>query len=188
MRSISLNHRALRLIGAGALCLAVATTVVTSASGAGTHSQVVVKSFKSATVGTFLTTMSGMPLYYSTHDKRDHSNCTGGCLSFWPALTVAKNVRPTGTTGLGTFKRPNGKIQVTWHGWPVYRFASDGADHPTGNGVNGFKLIVIKPPRTSGTTTTIGYAGTTTTTGSVTTTMVGATSTLPYSMSASSGR
>ncbi|HEV2427347.1 MAG TPA: hypothetical protein VGS61_03905 [Acidimicrobiales bacterium] len=144
MTQLLTRGRAARLLGASALCLALAGAVATSASGAGTKNQVVVKSFKSVTMGTFLTTTSGMPLYTSTHDKKDHSNCTGGCLAAWPALTVGKNIRPTGTAGLGTFKRPNGVIQVTWHGWPLYTFASDTVHQPTGNGVNGFKLAVVK--------------------------------------------
>lgn len=190
MRSITFHRRALTLIGAGALCLAVAGAVASTASGSGIKSKVVVKAHTSATFGTYLTTVSGMPLYTSTHDRKDHSSCTGGCLAAWPALTVGRNIRPTGTTGLGTFKRPGGKIQVTWHGWPLYAFGSDAVDSPTGNGVNGFKLVVLKAPKGGGTTTTTTAATTTTTVGGGTTTTVGGmptttmgggpTTTMPY--------
>ncbi len=144
MRSDSIRGRAARLAFAGALCLAVAGLAASTASGAGSKSQVVVKSFKSVTMGTFLTTTSGRPLYTLTTDSKNRSTCNGSCLATWPALTVGKNVRPTGAAGLGTFKRSNGKIQVTYKGRPLYTFTQDSKDQPTGGGVNGFKLATVK--------------------------------------------
>jgi predicted lipoprotein with Yx(FWY)xxD motif len=159
MRTLSTRGRAARLVGAGALCLAVAGATASTASGTGVKSRAVVKSFKSVTMGTFLTTTAGRPLYTLSTDRKDHSTCNGSCLATWPALTVPKRVRPTGTTGLGTFRRSNGKIQVTWRGRPLYTFVSDSPDQPTGNGVAGFKLAVTKAAHASGSVTTTTSAG-----------------------------
>jgi predicted lipoprotein with Yx(FWY)xxD motif len=74
-----------------------------------------------------------LTLYYFEQDVKDsgESNCTGGCLEAWPALTVAEGETPTGGEGvdaskLGTITRAdNGEIQVTYDGLPLYFFQND---------------------------------------------------------------
>ncbi len=78
---------------------------------------------------------SGLTVYTFTEDEKDsgESNCTGGCLEAWPALTVATGETPTGGPGvdaakLGTITREdNGDIQVTYDGLPLYFFQNDEA-------------------------------------------------------------
>lgn len=74
-----------------------------------------------------------LTLYYFEQDEKDsgESNCTGGCLEAWPALTVAAGETPTGGEGvdaakLGTIVREdNGETQVTYDGLPLYFFQND---------------------------------------------------------------
>ena len=86
-------------------------------------------------IGTVLVAGSnGMTVYYFTKDAKDSgtSACTGGCITTWPALTVAAGETPvagSGVTGeLDTITRPDdGTLQVTYNGLPLYFFANDQA-------------------------------------------------------------
>ena len=73
---------------------------------------------------------SGRTLYHFLADKGKRIACTGQCAQFWPPLLIKKGAKPTGAAGLvpkklGTIKRPNGRYQVTYAGFPLYVFASD---------------------------------------------------------------
>jgi predicted lipoprotein with Yx(FWY)xxD motif len=84
-------------------------------------------------IGTVLVAGSnGMTVYNFAKDVKDSgtSACTGGCITTWPALTVAAGESPvagSGVTGeLGTITRPDdGTLQVTYKGLPLYFFAND---------------------------------------------------------------
>jgi predicted lipoprotein with Yx(FWY)xxD motif len=96
-------------------------------------------------IGTFGTGLvagsNGMTVYTFTQDVKDSgkSNCTGGCLATWPALTVPAGSTPSagaGITGkLGTITREDdGTTQVTYNGLPLYFFKNDKAPGDT-NGI-----------------------------------------------------
>jgi len=77
---------------------------------------------------------NGMTVYTFTKDVKDSgkSNCTGGCLETWPALTVDAGGTPTGGAGVtGTLatitREDNGALQVTYNGLPLYFFKNDKA-------------------------------------------------------------
>ena len=77
---------------------------------------------------------TGMTLYVFAKDVKDSgtSACTGGCITKWPALTVAAGASPTAGTGvtgtLATITRADdGKLQVTYNGLPLYFFSNDKA-------------------------------------------------------------
>ena len=77
---------------------------------------------------------SGRTVYTFAQDVKDSgtSNCTGGCLQKWPALTVPAGSSPSagdGVTGqLGTITRADdGTLQVTYNGLPLYFFSGDAA-------------------------------------------------------------
>ena len=61
------------------------------------------------------------------YDKGKKSACYGQCATYWPPL-IAQT--PTAGAGLkasllGTAKRRDGKLQVTYNGHPLYFFAED---------------------------------------------------------------
>jgi predicted lipoprotein with Yx(FWY)xxD motif len=77
---------------------------------------------------------NGMTVYTFTKDVKDSgaSACTGGCLTKWPALTVAAGATPvagSGVTGkLATITRADdGTLQVTYNGLPLYFYQNDKA-------------------------------------------------------------
>jgi predicted lipoprotein with Yx(FWY)xxD motif len=81
-------------------------------------------------LGSVLVDSEGMTVYLFTPDKGTTSVCYGGCESAWPPV-VAEG-KPTAGEGamspaLGTTKRKDGTMQVTYEGHPLYTFAGDEA-------------------------------------------------------------
>lgn len=103
---------------------AAATTVASSSASSGAVVKTAANSTLAATV---LTDSSGMTLYRLSGEQAGRFICTGaGCLQIWHPLTAPATGAPSGGVGsLGTVKRPDGSEQVTYHGMPLYTFASD---------------------------------------------------------------
>jgi predicted lipoprotein with Yx(FWY)xxD motif len=79
-------------------------------------------------------------LYTLTTDPPNTSTCFGGCARFWPPLlTTAQPIAGTGTdaSALGTARRPDGTLQVTYAGRPLYFFAPDVASGSKSGDSNG---------------------------------------------------
>jgi predicted lipoprotein with Yx(FWY)xxD motif len=78
---------------------------------------------------TLLTTTGGRTLYALSAEKKGKFICTvaSGCTEIWKPLTVASGVTPQGPSPLklGTIHRPEGTVQVTYQGHPLYTFAAD---------------------------------------------------------------
>lgn len=78
---------------------------------------------------TVLTDAEGRTLYYFTPDKGGRVTCTGGCASAWPPLVVRSTAGlqlPAGVSGtVGSVMSPDGSMQITLNGWPLYRYAGD---------------------------------------------------------------
>ena len=105
---------------------AVAALIGALAARSGdSSSKSVVKTMK---VGgkTILVNRRGMTLYHLSVEKRGHFICTSSaCLAEWKPLVVARGVKPTGASSLGTVRRPDGRHQVTYKGGPLYTFDED---------------------------------------------------------------
>jgi predicted lipoprotein with Yx(FWY)xxD motif len=113
---------------------------VAAAIGAGGPTKRVAKTEQTKQGTSVLANLKGHTLYSLSVEKHGKFICTKGCLAVWHPLTVPKGVTPTGPVKLGTVKRPdNGKIQVTFHGRPLYAFAEDAKPGET-NG-EGFKDV-----------------------------------------------
>jgi len=93
-------------------------------------------------LGPILADSSGKTLYLFERDKHGMSACTGSCASYWPPLlTKGAPVATTGvkTTLLGTAKRTDGTLQVTYAGHPLYTFKLDAkAGQTKGEGTSFF--------------------------------------------------
>jgi len=79
-------------------------------------------------IGKVLATSSGRTLYLFMADHGKKSACYGKCASFWPPLMKSGKVSAAGGVQaklLGTTKRKNGKLQVTYKGHPLYLFSLD---------------------------------------------------------------
>ena len=114
---------------AAALLAVAGLGVAMAATASGTKGGTV-KAAHNATYGSLLVSAAGMTLYHYTPDKHGAIKCTAACAQIWPPLTVKAGVKPTAGPGvsaakLSTVKRPDGKIQVTYAGFPLYRFSGD---------------------------------------------------------------
>ena len=68
-------------------------------------------------------------IYIFERDEENRSNCYGDCAEAWPP--VFTEGKPRGGKGvdrslLGTTKRRDGKLQVTYAGKPLYYYAHEG--------------------------------------------------------------
>lgn len=79
-------------------------------------------------VGSVLVDSKGFTLYYFEKDKGGKSACYGACAEGWPPLTTegaAKGMGGVQAAKLGTTKRSDGTVQVTYAGWPLYTYVAD---------------------------------------------------------------
>ena len=93
-------------------------------------------------LGRILVDSKGITLYDFPPDKGKVSVCYGACAALWPPLiTHGKPVAGPGARAslLGTTKRKDGKLQVTYGGHPLYYFVTDRKPgQTTGQGLNQF--------------------------------------------------
>ncbi len=93
-------------------------------------------------LGQILVDSKGITLYDFVKDKGTASACYGACAALWPPLTTKG--RPIAGHGvraslLGTTRRKDGKLEVTYNGHPLYYFVTDRKPgQTTGQGVNQF--------------------------------------------------
>jgi predicted lipoprotein with Yx(FWY)xxD motif len=120
--------------------LAVSTValfaVIATVAGAG--NQTVVKSAHNSIVGeTILVTTNGKTLYRLSGEKQGNLSCaTPACFAIWHPLWIAPGTTPIGSKHLGTLTRPDGRIQVTFKGGPLYTYVRDRkAGQVNGNGL-----------------------------------------------------
>jgi predicted lipoprotein with Yx(FWY)xxD motif len=111
-----------------AAMVACALAVVLGASGS--TSRATVSMAKNAALGTIVVGSSGRTLYHYLDDHGSKIDCTGACAKQWPPVLIPKSARPVAGAGvkaakLGTVARPDGTVQVTYYGFPLYRFAGD---------------------------------------------------------------
>lgn len=96
----------------------------------------------SSKYGKILVNAKGQTLYLWIKDSGGKSACTGACAGAWPPLTVTGS--PTAGSGLsaamlGTTKRADGSLQVTYGGHPLYTFVQDSTmGDVTGEGSKAF--------------------------------------------------
>jgi predicted lipoprotein with Yx(FWY)xxD motif len=78
--------------------------------------------------GRYLVDSQGHSVYLFERDEGDESYCSGACAAVWPPLeTSAAPQAGAGiqSASLGTIKRSDGDMQVTYHGHPLYYYAAD---------------------------------------------------------------
>jgi predicted lipoprotein with Yx(FWY)xxD motif len=95
-------------------------------------------------LGKILVDANGRALYLFEADKPNMSNCSGPCLSLWPAFTA--NAKPKAEGGavaakIGTISAGAEK-QVTYNGHPLYYYAADQEPGDTiGEGLDQFGAV-----------------------------------------------
>ena len=79
-------------------------------------------------LGTILTDGHGRALYLFVADKGPTSTCNGPCAQEWPPLTTtgaATAAAGVNSTLMSTSARPDGTVQVTYNGHPLYYYDDD---------------------------------------------------------------
>ncbi len=102
-------------------------------------------------LGTILTDAFGFTLYYFTKDALpDTSLCTGVCVDNWPLFYVEDPEPGDGLdmADFGVIEHPEGGMQTTYNGWPLYYWANDLNPGETKGEAVGNVWFVAKPDYT----------------------------------------
>ena len=154
-----IRRKTLSLLAAAAAVALVALVVAGCGGGDDVATAASKPSGGSATIGVsevgglgkILVDSKGRTVYLFEKDTGPTSTCFGACASAWPPVTVTG--MPSAGAGvmksmLGTTKRPDGTMQVTYNGHPLYLYQGDsGPGDTTGQNVDGFgaEWYVLSP-------------------------------------------
>jgi predicted lipoprotein with Yx(FWY)xxD motif len=142
------------LLGAGSIALSATRTGATV-------------DLRKTSLGRVLVNSKGHTLYLFKKDRNGKSSCSGSCAKFWPPLL--RHGKPTAGSGvkaslLGTTRRSNGSLQVTYNKHPLYTYTLDKkAGQTRGEGILAFgarwyavsakgRAVFKAPPATTTTT------------------------------------
>jgi len=125
---------------------AATDTAATSSSSTSTvpSPPVVIMTGSSPEYAVYLADGTGHSLYIFMKDKPGQgSNCYGECANDWPPLLASSQPSAGNATvdgsKLGVVDRTDGTRQVTYSGWPLYRYSEDeSAGDTRGEGVTEF--------------------------------------------------
>jgi predicted lipoprotein with Yx(FWY)xxD motif len=147
------------------MAAAVAVTALTAAacsssatkSGSGGGSSQPAGGSKTVAIsvrGGHLTAPDGKTLYYNTVDTAKSIKCvTDECVGEWPPLTGTPKVGAgLDADDFATATRPDGAVQVTFYGHPLYEFKDDSAGSMNGNGMSdeGGRWVAATPEQAKG--------------------------------------
>ncbi|MDQ6928807.1 MAG: hypothetical protein M3159_09160 [Actinomycetota bacterium] len=147
---------------------AATTTPASSPATTGAASGITIATADVAGVGTVLVNGNdGRTLYLLTSEQGGKLTCTddNGCTKVWPdtelpaGVTSATPGKGVNTAMLATVKSADGKLYVTYGGYPLYEFSHDsGPGEAKGQGISSFggTWYVISPagtPMTAAATT-----------------------------------
>ncbi len=110
--------------------------IASAGCGANTAASVPAYHIEARTIdglGKIITDGKGFTLYMYAPDHQGASRCTGFCAQQWPPLLLPSGVdKPAAGPGvvarlMGTVRRQDGRLQVTYNGWPLYLWIGDSA-------------------------------------------------------------
>jgi predicted lipoprotein with Yx(FWY)xxD motif len=132
----------IKLLAALAASAVVASTAAALALAGGAKTGGARVAVARSPLGRILVDRKGITLYDFVKDKGPRSTCYGACAALWPPLiTKGKPIAGPGVRAslLGTTKRKDGKLEVTYNHHPLYYFVTDREPgQTTGQGVNQF--------------------------------------------------
>src|ERR1700746_998551 len=137
-----MKHWIQLLTALAAVTVVAATAAALALAGGPTTSGGTAVKIAKTKLGPILVDRKGITLYDFVKDKGTTSVCYGACAALWPPLlTTSKPVAGPGVKAslLGTTKRKDGKLEITYGGHPLYYFVTDRKPgQTTGQGVNQF--------------------------------------------------
>src|ERR1700751_4117926 len=96
--------------------------------GGRTHEPSAVRVARTA-YGPALVDRRGFAVYLFTHDRSARSTCYSGCAAAWPPHLVARGpsqaARRAPAGLVGSVRRADGRLQVTYAGHPLYHYVGD---------------------------------------------------------------
>jgi predicted lipoprotein with Yx(FWY)xxD motif len=128
-----------RLVAAAAVAAFGATVGLAAAAAAVTMKS----SLNGSLAVKIVVSSTGRTLYHDAAEAKNTVKCTGACSTEWLPYVVTAGAKPVAGPGvtaskLGVLKRPDGKMQVTYAGFPLYLYAGDSkAGEVNGQGVGG---------------------------------------------------
>jgi predicted lipoprotein with Yx(FWY)xxD motif len=136
----------------------------------------ILKSSKNDALGsTVIVNAKGLTLYHLTTERAGTISCSGICATFWIPVLASGNGKPVLGKGViaskvGTIKRPDGRVQLTYNHYALYRYYLDkkpgqigGEGFATGTGT--WQAIstsgkLVKPKKNTSTGTSTGTTST----------------------------
>lgn len=92
-------------------------------------------------LGLIIYDLAGHTLYTYSKDKGGKSSCYGACAKTWPPALTEGETRAGGeavAAKVGTTKRKDGTVQITYAGHPLYRYSGDKQIEVKGHGRESF--------------------------------------------------
>ena len=139
------------------------TAATAPAATSGGSTATVKTASSTAAGGTILVDANGMTLYHLSGESAGKFICTTqACLAVWHPLKTTAGAAPSGSVSLATVRRPDGSLQVSYQGGPLYTFAGDkAAGEAKGQGVKDVGTwTVVKVGGSSGSAPTPAPAST----------------------------
>jgi predicted lipoprotein with Yx(FWY)xxD motif len=84
-----------------------------------------VKLSNNATYGNIITDNLGHTLYFFANDANGQANCTNECIAIWPIFYVEdlQIEAPLDANNFSEIMNADGKMQITYKGWPLYYYS-----------------------------------------------------------------
>jgi predicted lipoprotein with Yx(FWY)xxD motif len=101
----------------------------------------IVSANSTARLGTVVVDGLGFTLYRFDGDsaRPPAATCDGQCAETWPPVFAADPIQIEGVDeeAVGTVERPDGEVQLTIGGWPVYRHSGEAPGATDGHSADG---------------------------------------------------
>ena len=135
-------HRSRGWLVRATVFLVLACAVVPAAASQAAAGKGAVVSTATTSLGRVLVDAHGHTLYLFGKDRNGKSACSGACAAAWPPLIATAKPRAgagAAASRLGTTRRADGRLQVTYNHHPVYTFVKDTKKGQTnGEGLTAF--------------------------------------------------
>lgn len=152
MRSLRVGSRSILGVATAAAVLLAACSnggggSSSSAGGSGQATGGIVGTRSIDGIGKVLDDSKGFTLYHLTSETGGKIVCTASCASVWPPFLVSGSSAPASVSGasgtFGTVTRPDGSLQLTFNGMPLYTYSGDKSPgQANGNGIQGVWFAV----------------------------------------------
>jgi predicted lipoprotein with Yx(FWY)xxD motif len=142
IQEVPMNHLIKPLAALASFAMVASAAASVALAGSGSTKRGAMVDVGKSHLGRILVDSKGITLYDFPPDKGTTSVCYGACAALWPPLiTSSKPLAGPGVRAslLGTTKRKDGKLEVTYNGHPLYYFVTDRKPgDTTGQGLNQF--------------------------------------------------